>query len=84
MFDKPDEDKICTFTFGNAFAECGNITYKLTTDSAGTTNLKRNTVVSANNGTLVVYLTAVYTGSDINATQITHTNSSYRIVFKQE
>lgn len=42
---------------------CGNITYKLTTDQAGTSLLALNNVLVASTGTLDVYLTAEYTGT---------------------
>lgn len=43
---------------------CDNITYKLTSDAAGTSLLPDNTTLVASTGTLDVYLTAEYTGTE--------------------
>ncbi|MBR4693336.1 MAG: hypothetical protein IKQ06_04680 [Bacilli bacterium] len=42
---------------------CANITYRLTSDSAGLSLLGANNTLVANTGTLDVYLTAEYTGT---------------------
>lgn len=46
---------------------CGNITYKLTSDQEGLSLLDVNNTLSANTGTLDVYLSVEYTGTETGA-----------------
>ena len=77
----------CTKTNGNAFASCGKVMYKLTTDSLATTKLKRNTVISENendsNNVIDVYLNAIYDDSDIS-TDLVQVGALYQVVFSQQ
>ena len=63
---------------------CGNITYKLTTDTAGST-----LVTSSNFGTLngssgkTIYLHAIYNAATVNSSVVTQTNAKASLVFNQ-
>lgn len=62
---------------------CGNMTYKLTTDAAGSTILTNNRVLSANTGTLPVYLVVSYTGGDVNDSAVTQAGAAFTLVYNQ-
>ena len=49
---------------------CGNITYKLTSDSQGLSLLGTNNTLVASTGTLDVYLTAEYTGTETGSSEV--------------
>ena len=60
---------------------CGNITYKLASDTSGTL-LTTNTTLSVNQ-TKTVYLIVKYTGTSVNSTTINQTGASFSVVFSQ-
>lgn len=62
---------------------CGNITYKLTTDAAGSTALTAGGTLAASTGTLPVYLVVKYTGTSLSSTQVTHTNPGFTLTYNQ-
>ena len=62
---------------------CGNITYKLTSNAAGTTPLATNTVLAASTGTQSVYLVVTYTGDDVVSTAVNQSGASFSLVYGQ-
>ena len=62
--------------------ECGNITYKLTTDKAGSTVLTTGGTLAADK-TLTVYLVVSYTGSSLNASAVTHNGAKFALAYTQ-
>ena len=69
-----------TATGGNLV--CGNITYKLTSDSAGSTVLTTGNTLAAN-GTQTVYLVAMYNATGLQSTAITHTGAKFTLTYAQ-
>ena len=61
---------------------CGNITYKLTSDAAGTTALPTNTSLAAN-ATQTIYLVAKYTGTTVNSSAVVQSGASFSLVYAQ-
>ena len=62
---------------------CGNLTYKITTDSAGSTPLKTGTTIAASTGTQAVYLIVSYTGTDINSSDVTQSGGKFTFTYNQ-
>lgn len=62
---------------------CGNITYKITTDSSGNNLIAVNKTINANSN-LNVYLFAYYSGADIHTGDIVQSNASFSLVFSQK
>lgn len=62
---------------------CGNITYTLSTNDSGTTELALDSELAANTGTLNVWLIAKYTGTTLNSTAVTHTNPNFVLTYVQ-
>ena len=62
---------------------CGNITYKITTDAAGTTPLLTNTNLAATTGTQPVYLIVKYTGESVNSSAVTQTGAKFTFTYAQ-
>lgn len=60
---------------------CGNITYKLTTDSAGNNLLTANRLLEKTSGELPVYLIATYSGNDVTA--FTHEGAAFTLTYNQ-
>lgn len=72
-----------TCTVSGASMVCGNVTYKLTTDAAGSTLLAANSTIAAN-GTLNVYLVAMYNDPNLNDSAAdTQTNAGFTLVYNQ-
>lgn len=69
-------------TASGATMVCGNITYKLTSDSAGNTALATNTTLNAG-GSLTVYLVASYTGTSLNSTAVTQSGAKFVLSYAQ-
>lgn len=61
---------------------CGNITYKLTSDSAGSTVLTTGNTL-ASNGTQTVYLVVMYNASGVQSSAITQTGAKFTLNFEQ-
>lgn len=64
-----------------------SITYTLTTDTGASTLLTTSTTKAATfvaNDTLVVYLTAKYTGTELNSTAVNQTGASFRLNWGQK
>jgi len=62
---------------------CGNITYKITTDSSGSTLLTNNTTLAKQTGSLNVYLVIKYTGTTVNTSAIEQSNAKFTLVYNQ-
>ena len=67
----------------NASMVCGNITYKLTTDAAGTTLLTSGGTLGHTTGSLDVYLVAEYTGADVTDTTVQHSGAKFELLYEQ-
>jgi len=63
---------------------CGNITYEITTDSAGATPLKTGSTIAASTGSQAVYLVVKYTGSGVNSSAVTQTGAKFTFVYGQK
>ena len=62
---------------------CGKITYKLTTDAAGSTALTTGTTINGSNS-LNVYLSAEYTGTMLTTGEaVVQSSAAFRLVFDQ-
>ncbi|MBR1936920.1 MAG: hypothetical protein IJ842_04420 [Bacilli bacterium] len=62
---------------------CGNITYKLTTDAAGSSLLGTGGTLAASSGTLDVYLSAEYTGTETGSAS-EQSNGGFTLVYSQK
>ena len=62
---------------------CGNITYKITTDSAGTTLLTSGGTLTNTTGTLPIYLIAEYTGNGETMSAVTQTGAKFTLLYNQ-
>lgn len=70
-------------TNNGASMTCGNITYKLTTDAAGTTLLTTNTTLASTDN-LPVYLVATYSGTELNNSNVVQTGAAFTLNFNQK
>lgn len=61
---------------------CGNITYKLTSDSAGSTVLTTGSTL-ASSGTQTIYLVVMYNASGVQSSAITQTGAKFTLNFEQ-
>lgn len=71
-------------TPSGASTVCGNITYKLTTDAAGSTLLTTGGTLAKSTGTQNMYLVAEYTGTDVVGTAVTQTGAKFTLVYNQK
>ena len=62
---------------------CGNITYKITTDSAGNSLLTANRMLEKTSGELPVYLIATYSGSEVASEPFTHEGAAFTLTYNQ-
>jgi uncharacterized repeat protein (TIGR01451 family) len=62
---------------------CGNLTYKITTDAAGTTLLTANRLLENTNGQLPVYLIVAYTGDELSSTAIAQEGAVFTLTYNQ-
>ncbi len=69
-----------TATTGNLV--CGNITYKLTSDSTGNTVLPTGTNLAAG-ATQTIYLVISYNAETLQGTAVTHTGAKFTLVYNQ-
>ena len=79
-----DSGVTCTSSNGNAKLVCGNITYSLATNTAGTTFLSTGGTIAKTSGTQTIYVIAKYTGSSLNTAAVTHTNVRFSLVYGQK
>jgi len=70
-------------TNSGASMTCGNITYKLATNSEGTTLLTNNTILAKQTGSLNVYLIIKYTGTTVSTEEVTQNNGGFTLIYKQ-
>ena len=70
-------------TNSGASMVCGNITYKLATNSDGSTLLTTNSTLAKTNGTLPVYLILKYTGTEVNNSTVVQSNGGFTLVYNQ-
>lgn len=69
-------------TASGATMVCGNITYKLTSDSGGATAINANTTLNAG-ASLTVYLVASYTGAGLNSSAVTQSGAKFVLSYAQ-
>lgn len=69
-------------TSNGATMVCGNLTYKLTTDSAGSQLLGTNRLLAIG-GSLPVYLIVSYTGTGLNTTNNTQSGAAFALSYTQ-
>lgn len=79
---KPTGTNVTCGTASGSTMVCGNITYKLTTDSTGSTALTTGGQLAAN-GTRTIYLVIKYTGSSLNSSAVTQSSGSFAITYNQ-
>lgn len=70
-------------TNSGASMVCGNITYKLTTNSGGSTLLTTSAGNLTAGSSLTVYLVAEYTGTTVNSSAVTQTGGKFTLVYNQ-
>jgi len=78
-----NEPSSLTCDKSGASMQCGNITYKLVTNVNNETLLTTGGTLAASTGTLNVWLIAKYTGSNVNSTQVTHSNPNFVLTYVQ-
>lgn len=71
-----------TCTESVASMVCGNITYKLATDSNGSTLLSNNTALNASD-TLSVYLVVEYTGVNVSSSSEVQNGAGFSLLYNQ-
>lgn len=71
----------CSTSTGTTM-ECGNITYKLTSDSTGTTEVPTSTTLAAG-ATNKVYLVASYTGTELSSSAATQSGAKFTLNYIQ-
>lgn len=70
-------------TASGANMVCGNITYKLTTDSAGSTVISSSNFTVGAGATKDLYLVVRYTGTSLASSAITQSGASFSLPFNQ-
>ena len=78
---KPTSTTCGTASGGNMV--CGNITYRVTTNSAGTTIAKSSNTSVAAGGTKTLYLVVRYTGTDLATSAVTQSGAKFTLPFNQ-
>ena len=78
---KPTSTTCGTATAGKMV--CGNITYLLTTDAAGSTQLTTSNFTVNANSNKDMYLVANYTGTGLNSSAVTQSAAKFSIKFDQ-
>ncbi len=71
-------------TISGASMTCGNLVYKLTTDSSGSTLLTSGGTLVKTNGTQPVYLVISYEGSDVNSSAVNQTLGGFTLLYEQK
>ena len=69
-----------TATSGNLV--CGNITYKLTSDSTGSTLLPTGTTLAAG-ASQTIYLVAMYNADTLQSTAVTQNGAKFSLIYNQ-
>ena len=78
---KPSSTTCGTASGGNMV--CGNITYKLTTDSSSSTVVTSSNFSLAAGATKDLYLLVKYTGTTLNGSAVTQSAGKFTLVFNQ-
>lgn len=80
----PTGTNVTCGTSSGATMVCGNITYKLTTDAAGSTalNTTTNATLSAS-ATRTIYLVVKFTGTAPTSSQITQSGAKFTLTYNQ-
>lgn len=73
----------CTQSNKYAALVCGNITYRLTTDAAGSNSLQTNTEIAAGSE-LQAYVVARYNSDSLNSTQVVQSGAAITLVYEQK
>lgn len=76
----PSSTTCGTLSSGNMV--CGNITYKLTSDSSGSTLLPTNTTINTG-ATQTMYLVISYNSESLATSQITQSGAKFSLVYEQ-
>lgn len=71
-------------TNSGASMVCGNLTYKLATDAAGTSLLALNSSLEKSVGTQTVYLIVKYTGTEVSTSTVEQNSGGFTLVYSQE
>ena len=79
----PTSPSSISCTNSGASMVCGNITYKLTTNSGGSTLLTTSAGNLTAGSSLTVYLVAEYTGTTVNSSAVTQTGGKFTLVYNQ-
>ncbi len=80
----PTGTNVTCGTSSGATMVCGNITYKLTTDSGGATALNTTTNATLNaSATRTIYLVVKFTGTAPVSTQITQSGAKFTLTYNQ-
>ncbi len=80
----PTGTNVSCGTSSGAQMVCGNITYKLTTDSGGATALNTTTNATLNaSATRTIYLVVKFTGTAPVSTQITQSGAKFTLTYNQ-
>ena len=70
-------------TVSGASMLCGNITYKLATNTDGTSLLTTNTTLAKGTGSINVFLIIKYTGTTVNNSAVEQSNGKFTLVYNQ-
>lgn len=73
----------CTVNDAKNTIVCGNVTYKITTDAAGTTGLTSGSTLAKTDGELPVYVSVKYTGNTLNATPVVQSGAAFTLTYTQ-
>jgi hypothetical protein len=80
----PTGTNVTCGTSSGATMVCGNITYKLTTDAAGSTVLNTTTNATLNaSATRTIYLVVKFTGTAPTSSQITQSGAKFTLTYNQ-
>ncbi len=80
----PTGTNVTCGTSSGATMVCGNITYKLTTDAAGSTALNTTTNATLNaSATRTIYLVVKFTGTAPTSSQITQSGAKFTLTYNQ-
>lgn len=82
IITNPPSGIVCNGSNTNAM-ECGNITYKLTYDTATGGNLTVGDSLVKTSGEEIVILTISYTGEQLNSAEVVHSDASFVLTYEQ-
>ncbi len=79
---KPTGTNVTCATATGGTMVCGNITYKLTTDTGGSSPYAANATL-AGGASQTLYLHVIYTGTGLNSSEVTQSNAKFTLVYGQ-